>query len=86
MLLSLLAVIFSGFLLVVAFPKYDYSFLLFVALIPLLGALRGKSQDKGGWLWTWYTHVPTGVSATGGLMSVSKDIHSARPNVPIICR
>ncbi len=50
MLLSLLAAIFSGFLLVVAFPKYDYSLLLFVALIPILGALRGKSRRAGFWL------------------------------------
>jgi apolipoprotein N-acyltransferase len=44
MLLSFLPAIFSGLLLVVAFPKYNYSFLLFVALIPMLGALRGQSK------------------------------------------
>ena len=43
MLLSLLAAIASGFLLVVAFPKYDQSYLLFVALIPLFWAIRGRT-------------------------------------------
>jgi len=50
MLLSLLAVIFSGFLLVVAFPKYDQSFLLFIALLPWFWALRGRSTKSAFWL------------------------------------
>lgn len=50
MLLSLLAAIASGFLLVVAFPKYDQSYLLFVALLPLFWALRGQSPRTAFWL------------------------------------
>jgi len=50
MLLSLLAAIFSGLLLVVAFPKWDHSYLLPVALIPLLWALRGQSRRAAFWL------------------------------------
>jgi apolipoprotein N-acyltransferase len=50
MLLSFLAAILSGLLLVVAFPKYDQSLLLFVGLIPLLWALRGQSTKTGFWL------------------------------------
>jgi apolipoprotein N-acyltransferase len=50
MLLSLLAVIFSGFLLVVAFPKYDHSYLLFIALLPWFWALRGRSAKSAFWL------------------------------------
>jgi apolipoprotein N-acyltransferase len=46
MLLSLLAAIFSGCLLVVAFPKYHHSYLLFVALIPLFWAIKGQSSGK----------------------------------------
>jgi len=50
MLLSLLAAIASGFLLVVAFPKYDQSYLLFVALIPLFWAIRGRTPRTAFWL------------------------------------
>ena len=50
MLVSLLAAVLSGFLLVVAFPRYDQSLLLFVALIPMLWALRGQSRKAGFWL------------------------------------
>jgi apolipoprotein N-acyltransferase len=50
MFLSLLAAIFSGLLLVAAFPRYDHSFLLFVGLIPLFWALKGQSPKAGFWL------------------------------------
>lgn len=50
MFLSLLAAVISGLLLVVAFPKYDQSYLLFVALIPLLWALRGQPGKAAFWL------------------------------------
>lgn len=50
MLLSLLAAIASGFLLVVAFPKYDHSYLLFLALLPLFWALRGQKPRTAFWL------------------------------------
>jgi apolipoprotein N-acyltransferase len=50
MFVSLLAAVLSGFLLVVAFPRYDHSLLLFVGLIPLLWALRGQSRKSGFWL------------------------------------
>jgi|UniRef100_A0A7V6DQH2 apolipoprotein N-acyltransferase len=50
MFVSLLAAVLSGFLLVVAFPRYDQSLLLFVALIPLLWALKGQSRQAGFWL------------------------------------
>jgi apolipoprotein N-acyltransferase len=50
MLLPYLAAILSGLLLAVAFPKYDQSYLLFFALIPLLWALRGQSRRTGFWL------------------------------------
>jgi apolipoprotein N-acyltransferase len=50
MFVSLLAAVLSGFLLVVAFPRYDQSLLLFVALIPMLWALRGQSRKAGFWL------------------------------------
>lgn len=39
----LIAALLSGFLLAVAFPKWDLTYLLFVALIPLFWALQGKS-------------------------------------------
>ena len=39
----LLAALFSGLLLAAAFPKWDLTWLLFVALIPLFWALQGKS-------------------------------------------
>ncbi len=50
MLLSLLAAIASGFLLVVAFPKFDHSYLLFIALLPLFWALRGQKPRTAFWL------------------------------------
>jgi len=50
MFLSLLAAFFSGVLLVAAFPKYDQSYLLFVALMPLFWALKGQSRKAGFWL------------------------------------
>jgi apolipoprotein N-acyltransferase len=50
MLVSLLAAILSGLLLVLAFPRYDQSYLLFVALVPLFWALRGQSRKRGFWL------------------------------------
>ena len=39
----LIAALLSGFLLAVAFPKWDLTWLLFVALIPLFWAVQGKS-------------------------------------------
>ncbi|MGP8049078.1 MAG: apolipoprotein N-acyltransferase [Desulfobaccales bacterium] len=39
----ILAAIFSGLLLAAAFPQWNQSYLLFVALVPLCWALRGKS-------------------------------------------
>ena len=39
----LLAALLSGVLLAAAFPKWDLTWLLFVALIPLFWALQGKS-------------------------------------------
>ncbi len=39
----LLAALVSGVLLAAAFPKWDLTWLLFVALIPLFWALQGKS-------------------------------------------
>jgi apolipoprotein N-acyltransferase len=44
MLPSLLASGFSGLLLVAAFPRWNKSYLLAVALLPLLWALRGQSR------------------------------------------
>lgn len=44
MLPSILAAAVSGLLLVLAFPKWDKSYLLAVALLPLLWALRGQSR------------------------------------------
>jgi apolipoprotein N-acyltransferase len=64
MLLSLLAAIFSGLLLVVAFPKYDQSYLLFIALIPLFWALRGQPPRTAFWL-----GIVSGFTFYLGLMS-----------------
>ena len=50
MFLSVLAAILSGLLLVVSFPRYDQSYLLFIALVPLFWALRGQSRKAGFWL------------------------------------
>lgn len=50
MLPSLVAVIFSGILLALAFPQWDHSYLLPVALLPLFWALRGKSGKAAFWL------------------------------------
>ncbi len=50
MVLPFLAAVLSGVLLVAAFPRYDQSFLLFVGLIPLLWALRGRSGKTAFWL------------------------------------
>ncbi len=50
MFLPFLAAVFSGLLLVAAFPKFDQSYLLFIALIPMLWALRGQSRKAGFWL------------------------------------
>jgi len=47
---SLLAACLSGVLLAVAFPKWDHTYLLPVALIPLLWALRGQSRKSAFWL------------------------------------
>lgn len=50
MLPSLLAAVLSGLLLVAAFPKWDQSYLLAVALVPLLWSLRGQSGAAAFWL------------------------------------
>ena len=50
MFVSLLAAILSGLLLVLAFPRYDQGYLLFVALLPLFWALKGQSRKAGFWL------------------------------------
>ena len=47
---NLLAAIFSGLLLGVAFPKWDQNYLLPVALIPLFWSLRGQSLTGAFWL------------------------------------
>src|SRR5512135_2512673 len=39
----LLAAVLSGLLLAVGFPKWDLTYLLLVALVPLYWALQGKS-------------------------------------------
>lgn len=46
----ILAAIISGLLLAAAFPKWDYNYLLVVALVPLLWAIRGKSRKAAFWL------------------------------------
>jgi len=50
MLPSILAVIVSGLLLAVAFPKWDHSYLLPVALLPFFWALRKQSRKAAFWL------------------------------------
>ena len=45
-----LAAIFSGLLLAAAFPKWDQTYLLIFALVPLLWALRGQSLKAAFWL------------------------------------
>jgi apolipoprotein N-acyltransferase len=47
---QLAAAIFSGLLLAAAFPKWDLGFLLPVALVPLLWALREQSLKNAFWL------------------------------------
>ena len=44
-----LAAIFSGLLLAAAFPKWDQTYLLIFALVPLLWALRGQSLKAAFW-------------------------------------
>jgi apolipoprotein N-acyltransferase len=43
----LLAAVLSGLLVAGAFPKWDHSYLLIFALVPLLWALKGKSLKAG---------------------------------------
>jgi apolipoprotein N-acyltransferase len=45
-----LAAVLSGLLVAAAFPKWDQTWLLPVALVPLLWALRGKSLKAAFWL------------------------------------
>jgi apolipoprotein N-acyltransferase len=47
---NLLAAIFSGLLLGLAFPKWDQNYLFPVALIPLFWSLRGQSLTGAFWL------------------------------------
>jgi apolipoprotein N-acyltransferase len=49
-LAHLLAAILSGLLLAAAFPKWDQTYLLIFALVPLLWALRGQSLKAAFWL------------------------------------
>jgi apolipoprotein N-acyltransferase len=44
------AAVLSGLLLAAAFPKWDQNYLLAVALVPLLWALRGQSRAAAFWL------------------------------------
>ena len=46
----LLAAILSGLLLAAAFPKWDQTYLLIFALVPLLWALKGQSLKAAFWL------------------------------------
>ena len=46
----ILAAILSGLLLAAAFPKWDQTWLLIFALVPLLWALRGQSLKAAFWL------------------------------------
>ena len=46
----LLAAILSGLLLAAAFPKWDQTYLLIFALVPLLWALQGQSLKAAFWL------------------------------------
>jgi apolipoprotein N-acyltransferase len=50
MALRLVAVIFSGLLLAAAFPKWDQSYLLAVALIPLFWGIEGQTPKRAFWL------------------------------------
>ena len=45
-----LAAILSGLLLAAAFPKWDQTYLLIFALVPLLWALKGQSLKAAFWL------------------------------------
>ena len=47
---SLVAAMISGLLLAAVFPKWDLTFLLPVALVPLFWALRGQSLKHAFWL------------------------------------
>ena len=46
----ILAAILSGLLLAAAFPKWDQTWLLIFALVPLLWALKGQSLKAAFWL------------------------------------
>jgi apolipoprotein N-acyltransferase len=46
----ILAAVLSGLLLAAAFPKWDQTYLLIFALVPLFWALRGKSLKAAFWL------------------------------------
>src|SRR3989304_4355996 len=51
---ELILIIFSSFLLVLIFPKFDFSFLSWVALVPFFYSLKGKRSLNAfysGWLW-----------------------------------
>ena len=47
---QVLAAILSGLLLAAAFPKWDQTYLLIFALVPLLWALKGQSLKAAFWL------------------------------------
>ena len=47
---NIFAAILSGLLLAAAFPKWDQTWLLIFALVPLLWALRGQSLKAAFWL------------------------------------
>ena len=47
---SLLAAILSGLLLAAAFPKWDQTYLLIFALVPLFWAIQGQSLKAAFWL------------------------------------
>ena len=49
-LVRILAAILSGLLLAAAFPKWDQTYLLIFALVPLLSALRDQSLKAAFWL------------------------------------
>ncbi len=49
-LVRILAAILSGLLLAAAFPKWDQTYLLIFALVPLLWALRGQTLKAAFWL------------------------------------
>ncbi|MFA5110755.1 MAG: hypothetical protein WC443_05070, partial [Desulfobaccales bacterium] len=46
----LLAAVLSGLLVAAAFPKWDQTYLLIFALVPLFWALRGQSRRAAFWL------------------------------------